>query len=159
MRNATRLLIGVALAGGAATMALAQTGGPPAAPPGSGNSAAMSNANRDAITGYNHVVASGDLQAKKDDGSRRHSAPVPATAADIKPGTVLRDIKGVRIGTIASLESDRAIVDTGQSKIGVPLIGFGKDDQGLLLNMTAEKFNQLVAAAHAASQAQSPVAN
>jgi len=59
----------------------------------------------------------------------------------------------VAIGTIVSLDGEQAIVDTGQTKIGVPVIAFGKDNQGLLLGMTADKFNQLVAAAHAKSQA------
>jgi hypothetical protein len=31
----------------------------------------------------------------------------------------------------------------------VPLSAFGKDDKGLLLSITAEKFNQLVAQTHA----------
>jgi hypothetical protein len=51
------------------------------------------------------------------------------------------------------------VIDTGQTKIGVPLIAFGKDDKGLLLSITAEKFNQLVAQAHAGSQAQSTKSN
>ncbi len=59
-----------------------------------------------------------------------------------------------QIGTIASVDANQAVLDTGQSKVGVPLIGFGKDDQGLLLNMTAAKFNALAAQAHARSQAQ-----
>lgn len=158
MGKATRLLVGIALAAGGTTMALAQAG-PPAPPPGSGNSSALSNANRDNIAAYNHVLGSDDLQPTKDKSSRRQSSPVPATPADITPGAVVYDIKGVRIGTIASLETDRAIVDTGQTKIGVPLIGFGKNNQGLLLNMTADRFNQLVAAAHARSQAASPGSN
>jgi hypothetical protein len=44
------------------------------------------------------------------------------------------------------------VIDTGQTKIGVPLNAFGKDSQGLLLSITAEKFNQLVAQAHAKAQ-------
>lgn len=159
MRNATRLLITVALAAGGASMAVAQRG--PAAPlPGSGNSTAISDANRDANAAYNHVMGSGDLQTKQQDTrSRRQSGPVPATAADIKVGAALRDIKGVPIGTIAGFQDDQAIVDTGATKIGVPLIGFGKDQSGLLLNMTADRFHQLVAQAHARSQAQPSASN
>ena len=78
---------------------------------------------------------------------------MPATAADIKAGAALRDMNGVTLGTIVSLDGDQAVVDTGQTKIGVPLIAFGKDNKGLLLGMTADKFNQLVAAAHAKTQA------
>ena len=158
MRKATRLFLGVALAAGSATMAPGQV--PPNVPaPGSGNSTALSNANRDNNAAYDHVVGTQDLQPSQDKSSRRQSAPVPATAADVTPGAIVRDIKGVQIGTIASLEADRAIVDTGQTKIGVPLIGFGKNNRGLLLNMTADKFNQLVSAAHARSQTASPGSN
>jgi hypothetical protein len=48
------------------------------------------------------------------------------------------------------------VIDTGQVKIGVPLNAFGKDDKGLLLSITAEKFNQLVAQVHSTAQAQAP---
>jgi hypothetical protein len=91
-----------------------------------------------------------------------HGSVGPATPADIKPGAPVRDIKGVPLGAIAALapnegvaNSNQAVIDTGQTKIGVPLIAFGKDDKGLLLSITAEKFNQLVAQAHASSRAQS----
>jgi hypothetical protein len=94
--------------------------------------------------------------------SGRHGSVGPATAADIKPGAPVRDVQGVPLGTIAVLapnevvaDSNQAVIDTGHAKIGVPLIAFGKDDKGLLLSITAEKFNQLVAQAHAGSQAQS----
>ena len=35
--------------------------------------------------------------------------------------------------------------DTGKSKVKVPAIAFGKDDAGLLLGITAARFNELVA--------------
>ena len=44
------------------------------------------------------------------------------------------------------------VIDTGQVKVGVPLNAFGKDDQGLLLSITAEKFNELVAQVRAKTQ-------
>lgn len=151
-RTATRLLIAMALAAGGATMAIAQ-----ATPvPGAGNSTQISNANRENGAEYNKLIGATNAQPKSSDSARRqHSSPVPATAADIVAGARLRDIKGVPIGTIVSADASQAIVDTGQTKIGVPLIGFGKDDQGLVLNMTADRFNQLVAQAHARSAAAS----
>lgn len=154
MRNATRLLITAALAAGGATMAIAQsaTGGPAAPLPGSGDSAKISSGNRENNAEYNRLIGAGDNRPKKDDGAQAQKGAVPATAADIKAGASLRDIKGVPIGTVASVDANQAVVDTGQTKIGVPLVAFGKDDKGLLLGMTADKFNQLVAQAHSKSQ-------
>jgi|GEM_PF-1481547 hypothetical protein len=95
-----------------------------------------------------------------------HGSVTRATAADIKPGMPVRDVKGVPLGTIAALapnevvvDSDQVVIDTGQTKISVPLIAFGKDDKGLLLSITADKFKQLVAQAHADSQGQPTQSN
>jgi hypothetical protein len=98
-----------------------------------------------------------DVTNKSRTDIKRKHAVVPATASDIKPGMLVRDIKGVPVGKIATLGSNevpdpnQAVIDTGQTKIGVPLDAFGKDDVGLMLSVTAEKFNQLVAQAHASS--------
>lgn len=126
--------------------------GPAQPPPGSGDSAQAAALNREAQAAYNQRVGSQNLTSKSDHRKTQPQA-VPATTADIKAGAPLRDINGVAIGTIVSLDGDQAVVDTGQTKIGVPVIAFGKDNKGLLLGMTADKFNQLVAAAHAKSQA------
>lgn len=154
MRRATRLLIAAALTAGGATMAIAQAAqsGPAAPLPGTGDSARISSGNRENNADYNRLIGAGNDRPAKDDRAQAHKGAVPATAADIKAGASLRDIKGVAIGTIASVDANQAVVDTGQTKIGVPLIAFGKDDKGLLLGMTADKFNQLVAEAHAKSQ-------
>jgi hypothetical protein len=154
MHRATRFLMAAALTAGGASVATAQSAQAPAPPlPGTGNSATISSSNRENNAEYNRLIGAGDDKPKKDDRAQARKAPVPATAADIKAGASLRDIKGVPIGTIASVDANQAIVDTGQTKIGVPLMAFGKDDRGLLLGMTADKFNQLVAQAHAKSQA------
>lgn len=155
-RSATRLLITIAFAGAAASAASAQQGPGSAAPlPGTGDSTKISQGNRDNNQSYNQLIGAADAKssAKAEVKGKAHRSPVPATAADIKSGASLRDIKGVPIGTIASSDGQQVVVDTGTTKIGVPLMAFGKDDQGLLLSITADKFNQLVAAAHAKSQA------
>lgn len=116
----------------------------------SGDSARVSAGNRENNASYNQLIGGTDAKpSKNDDRPVRHTAPVPATAADIKAGSALRDVKGVGIGTVASVDADGVVVDTGQTKIKVPLMAFGKDDQGLLLAITAAKFNELVAQAHA----------
>lgn len=149
-RTATRLFIAIALATAGATAAGAQATGPGSAQPvpGSADSAMISQGNRDNVAAYNQLVGAADNRPKQQNRAEVHHA-VPASAADIKAGAALRDITGVPIGTIVSVDATQAIVDTGQTKIGVPIIAFGKDDRGLLLAMTADKFTQLVAQAHA----------
>jgi hypothetical protein len=151
-RNVSRLFITAALTAGAATMANSQSaaGGPAAPAPGTGNSTAITQGNRENNADYNRLVGAADTKNVKGNvKAPAHHSPVAATAADIKAGAALRDVKGVPIGTIVSVDADQAIVDTGKTKIGVPVIAFGKDEQGLLLGMTADKFAELVAKAQA----------
>lgn len=143
--------------GGAATVSI---------PTGGVRSQDVAAANRQIDSDYNTLAGRG---VKVTDKSRtvpiqKRGSVGPATAADIKAGAQVRDIKGVLVGTIATLaanevatDSSQAVIDTGQTKIGVPLSAFGKDDKGLLLSITAEKFNQLVAQAH--SKAPAPQSN
>ena len=153
-RTATRLLITLAFAAGATAASGQSTSGPAAPVPGSGDAAKISQGNQQNNAAYNQLIGAGDAKSSKSEAKpKAHQAPVAATAADIKAGASLRDIKGVPIGSVASTDGQQVVVDTGTTKIGVPLIAFGKDDQGLLLSITADKFNQLVAAAHAKSQA------
>ena len=154
-RTATRFLITLAFAAGAtAASAQMSNSGPSGPAPGTGDSAKISQGNQQNNAAYNQLIGAGDSKsAKAEVKAKPHQAPVAATAADIKAGASLRDIKGVPIGTVASSDGQQVVVDTGATKIGVPLIAFGKDEQGLLLSITADKFNQLVAAAHAKAQA------
>ena len=155
IRNGMFAVIGTALlAVGGAAGAQAVVGGAPAGPvAGSGNSAEISAGNREMNAAFNERMGSAHLIPKADQRKAKPPQAVPATAADIKAGLAVRDVTGATIGRIVSLDGDQAVVDTGLTKIGVPLIAFGKDNKGLLLGMTAEKFNQLVAAAHAKSAA------
>ena len=153
--TAIRLLITITFAAAGATAANAQMSsntGPGSPLPGTGDSAKISSGNRDNNAAYNQLIGGGTDKPKSDDDQRHHSTPTAAAAADIKAGAALRDIHGVHIGTIVSVDANQAVVDTGQTKIGVPLMAFGKDDQGLMLGMSADKFNTLVAAAHAKAQ-------
>ena len=154
MRTAIQLFVAVALATGGATVAFGQVASTPAggggAAPGTGDSTTITSGNRQNNAEYNHLINSGNDKPKADDERRvRHQPAVAATAADIKAGAALRDIKGVPIGTVVSVDAEQAVVDTGQTKIGVPLVAFGKDDRGLMLAMTADKFGELVAKARA----------
>lgn len=155
MRNEMTAAIGAGLlAIGGAAGAQAVVGPVPTGPaPGSGDSARMSSDYRDMNAAINERMGAANFVKKQDERKVAKPKAVPAAASDIKVGASLRDVKGMPIGTIVSLAGDQAVVDTGQTRIGVPLIAFGKDDKGLLLGMTAEKFGQLIAAAHAKSAA------
>ena len=52
-----------------------------------------------------------------------------------------------------SASEQSVVIDTGQTKIGVPLSLFSKDDKGPTLTITADQFNQAVAKAHARAEA------
>ena len=115
---------------------------------------------------YNVLAGRGVEVTNMDRADRKASLmrgyAVPATAADIKAGARVRDVNGASIGVVATLaanevaDPDSVVVDTGRSKIGVPLIAFGKDDKGLMLSITAQNFKQLVAQANSqASQSKS----
>lgn len=151
MRSRVVTVFIVAISSATVANAQAAPGGPL---PGSGDSTKISSGNRETNADYNHLIGStGAKQATDVKVKSKHGA-VPATPADVKVGATVRGSDGIAIGTIASLDANQAVLDTGQVKIGVPLIGFGKDDAGLMLNITAAKFGQLAAEAHARSQAQ-----
>ena len=150
MRNVviSSLVLGVSLA--AAGAAGAQVTSAPGVPlPGAGDSTKITSENREATAAYNQRMGSADLKSSNSDRVRK-KGPVAATAADIQAGAALRAVDGPQIGSVESLNADQVIVNTGESKIAVPLLGFGKDDKGLVLNMTAAKFRDAVARAHAA---------
>src|SRR3954463_4815741 len=134
VRSIASTSVGVALTIAAASGAYAQATptGPVA---GSGDSTKISAGNQEANAQYNHLIGAGDPKVLAKDGNRggKKSVAVAATAADIKAGSAVRDIKGVPIGTVSQVDADGVIVDTGTTKIKVPAMGFGKDDQGLLL--------------------------
>ncbi|MEO7278242.1 MAG: hypothetical protein ABIW33_09505 [Sphingomicrobium sp.] len=125
-----------------ASGALAQQAGPEA---GSGNAAQSSSASREMQSSYNRVV--GNLDKPKTIVTGTKGKAQPAIATDLKPGSGLRDVAGVPIGTVASVDPDGVVVNTGQTKIKVPTIAFGKDDYGLLLPISAARFAELVAKA------------
>jgi len=115
--------------------------------------------NRQLDNDYNTLAGRGVQVSNMDRKGAKRRAPVPATAADITAGAQVRDVKGVPIGTIAALgpneitaDAEQTVIDTGHGKIGVPLSAFGKDDKGLLLSITAQAFNQLVAQASAGAK-------
>lgn len=100
------------------------------------------------------VAGTAVAQAQSVGQPKAAASAAAATAADVKAGAALRDSDGAAVGTIVSGSDQAVVVDTGQTKIGVPLSLFKKDDKGLLLGITAKQFNDAVVKAHARAQAQ-----
>jgi hypothetical protein len=155
MRNGIFISMVIGLSIGGAGTANAQTSAAGVPMPTGGDSTRISSDNRDATAAYNQRMGAADLKSSEANKNQKKKGPVPATAADIQAGAALRAVDGPQIGTIASASADQVVVDTGESKIGVPLVGFGKDDKGLVLNMTAAKFKEAVTKAHAAHTSES----
>ena len=69
---------------------------------------------------------------------------VAATAADMKPGAAVRDSEGVPIGTVDKLVESGVIVLVDGKKVKLAVDSFGKDEQGLLLGITASEFKAII---------------
>ena len=93
---------------------------------------------------FREVVTQAKAQAQAS-APPEQKGPVAATAADIKAGNVLRDVKGVEIGTIAKVDADGAVVLTEGKRVKLPFDSFGKDDAGLVLGITADEFKAVIA--------------
>jgi len=91
--------------------------------------------------------------------TRRRLLPLPpakpepqaATVGDISAGAQLRDVNGQPIGKITTVANDGATIDTGQTKVKLPLDAFGVDNSGLMIGITAQKLNEIIAQADAAA--------
>ena len=124
------LALGAASAAGAQTAVTAQT-------PGTVDPVKATNAQQAERAAYNSTI--GQLNPRGVKG-----APVPAAAADVVPGRALRDIKGEPIARVDSVDAQGVIVAAGSTRVRLPLNAFGKDEMGLLLGITADKFRALV---------------
>lgn len=80
------------------------------------------------------------------------SIPVPveepeiaaATAADMVAGAAVRDSEGVAIGTVHELVENGVVILTDGRKVKLSVESFGKDDQGLLIGITASEFKAMI---------------
>ena len=124
------LALGAASAAGAQTAVTAQT-------PGTVDPVKATNAQQAERAAYNSTI--GHLSPRGVKG-----APVPAAAADVVPGRALRDIKGEPIARVDAVDAQGVIVAAGSTRVRLPLNAFGKDEMGLLLGITADKFRALV---------------
>jgi hypothetical protein len=60
------------------------------------------------------------------------------------PGAAIRDSEGVQIGTVDELVETGVIVLTDGRKVKLAVESFGKDEQGLLIGITASEFRALI---------------
>jgi preprotein translocase subunit YajC len=81
----------------------------------------------------------------------QEAAPAAAAKVNVTQGASVSDAKGGAVGTIASVNGDVAVIDTGAVKASVPTSAFAQSDKGLLIGMTKA---ELEAAAKGASQQQ-----
>ena len=82
----------------------------------------------------------------------QEAAPAATAAkANVTAGAAVSDAKGGAVGTIASVNGDVAVIDTGVVKASVPTSAFAQSDKGLLIGMTKA---ELEAAAQGAAQQQ-----
>ncbi|MEO5775093.1 MAG: hypothetical protein ABIQ32_13390 [Sphingomicrobium sp.] len=146
-----RFLAAAALVAGLAYPAAAQLApGQGAGPaPGTVDAGAFASGTRGENENYNRLIGKVGAQPVKQDKAKAaaRSKPVPASAADVVPGSVVRDVKGVAFGKVESIDGDSAILAFGTGKIRYPIIGFGKDANGLLINLTTKDFLAAVAKA------------
>lgn len=119
------------------------------------NASAVVNGTREQMQGYNHVVSNLD-HGQPANGAKSAGAVRKVVAAEIIVGAAIRDMNGQAIGKVASVDADGVVIDTGSMKVKVPLIAFGRDNNGLLIGITAQKFAELTSKAHAQSAAAAP---
>jgi hypothetical protein len=131
----SKCLVGLAL--GAASAAAGAQGSITAQTPGTVDPVKATNSQQAERAAYNSTI--GHLSPRGVKG-----APVPAAAADVVPGRALRDIKGEPIARVDSVDAQGVIVAAGSTRVRLPLNAFGKDEMGLLLGITADKFRALV---------------
>lgn len=119
------------------------------------DASSVANGSRQQQQDYNRLIGGMD-QRPSSNAAKPNGGVTKVTAADIKVGAALRDLTGQPLGKVAQVDADGVVVDTGQLRIKVPLIAFGKDSNGLLLGITAQKFNELTSKAHAQGTTTTP---
>lgn len=126
-----------------------QGGGPPPVPTGGPRSQDVAAANRQVDSDYNTLAGRGVevIDKSRADSRQKSALAAPATAVDLTAGASVRDVSGTSIATIEKLEADGAVVRAGDRLAKLPLHAFGKDDQGLLLGITADEFKAAIAEA------------
>lgn len=93
------------------------------------------------------VAAEAEANAEATASAQTEAGPVTeATPADVLTGIEVRDANGGMVGTVETVDSEGAVVSTGNVRAKLPFRSFGKNDRGLVISLTR---TQLEAAARA----------
>lgn len=76
-----------------------------------------------------------------------------AFAADVTVGATVYGPEGNVVGTIASVDGDVAVLDTGNNQAPLGVDAFGEDENGLTITVTKAQIDQMVEAAMAEANA------
>ena len=141
MNKTAKTLIAALVAVVAAESAGAQAGSAGPAP-GSADAKAVVRDTQEVNAEYNRQVGAKDRKAN------RGKRAVAAAAADLVAGSAVRDKAGTPIGTIESVDVTGVVVVSAAGKVKVPAEAFGKDKNGLLIQIGKAEFDAAVAQAN-----------
>ena len=82
------------------------------------------------------------------------AAAAPSAAVAVTAGAAVTDAQGGAVGTIASVNGDVAVVDTGAVKASIPVKSFAKTDTGFAIGMTKAELEAAAKGASASQQQQ-----
>jgi hypothetical protein len=75
----------------------------------------------------------------------------PASTKELTSGATVNDKTGIAMATIVSVAADGVVLATVTGKVKIPADAFGRNNAGLLLDMTKGDFDKIVAKANASS--------
>ena len=142
------VLAGALQATGAAAQGGPAPAGPPQQDPYKPPSGDIDNPNlsNSAIRDEQIFKGTGDAEM---DRLAKKARSVAARPSDVVPGREVRDLKGVLVGTVESVDAQGAVIAAGAGRVMVSLEAFGVNKYGLILEITKAEFETLVANATA----------
>lgn len=115
---------------------------------GSADASKVSRATNEVREDYNRAAGREDRRKKG-----KKVEAVPAKPEEVVAGRTVSTLKGELLGTVEAVDPDGAVVVTGTGKVKIPLEGFGRTAEGLVLAISKAEFDAAVAAAHVAHPA------
>lgn len=78
----------------------------------------------------------------------QEDAMAPVTEADptdFRAGLQVRDVEGGLVGTVESVDSEGAVVNTGNRRAKLPFASFGKNESGLVISLSRSELEAAAA--------------
>ena len=134
---------GMCLGAGAAQAQDIEMPGQPGASSGPANPAASARdtSEMDIMRDRDEAILREDRQGRK-----KGKGPVPATPDQVILGSEVHDLAGLKIGTVASIGGNAAVVTSPGGSVEIPLEAFGTDGKRLMIAMPKADFDAAVAA-------------